>query len=577
MATIANFYDPNNPNANANTGGGGTVMPSSSGGSSSVASGDGSGGTSTPSPASTPYQPPNVSQYLAANQGAGQQLTQGITNNVQNQANKLNTDASAAQNNLNKQYDTLNSNLNTNTANQVAQTAFQNPQQLLDAYNAAKTNSSSQPLSSDQQSQANTYNQFQQLNNGAYNQGIQNYGNQGQQANAQLQGQLGSLTQQTGSAANEMGRNQLLQNVAGRAGDYNQGEQTLDSLFLQGAPGQRNAGGLSNLQQLQQNLGGIGNQAKQSVQGLNLDSQNKLRALQGLSAADQANIKNLFLNGGQGGTGLNQINQNVQSEAAALQQNAPRQQAEIQQAFEKNQFTPEQLQALGLEEGTHTWGLTGQDLMNAGNYQNTALANTPEGLAAQAATPEEFARYNALNQLAGGPNGLQNNIFGSATQAGGYNPYTFDPQATKAAIDQRKQDISKNGIASSLQSAITSPGINSLFWGLDTRSFLNDVMGKFNNGEMTPEQVKNAVDTFSKRDLDMGSGSSGMQARRPELSEQRQYYQNIFSPFNNYYNSKYAPAAASVLGGNSPDASPLPTNADTGQIDWSKINAPKGK
>lgn len=442
MATVANQYDPNNPNANSNTGGGGTVMPSSSGGSASVASGSGSGGTSSPAPSGTPYQPPNVSQYLAANQGAGQQLTQGITNNVQNQANQLNSQVNTSQNQLNSQYQPLNNNLNSNTANNVTQSAFQNPQQLLDAYNAAKTSSSSQPLSSDQQAQADQYNQFQQLNNGGYNSAIQSYGNQAQQANGQLQNQLGALTQQTGSANNEMGRNQLLQNAVGQGGNYNQGEQTLDSLFLQGSPGQPNANGLSNLQQLQQNLGGIGNQSTQNVQGLNLDAQNKLAALQGLSASDKANIQNLFLNGGQGSTGgLNQIGQDVQTAYGNLQNSSQAAQDAMTQAFQNGNYTPDQLKALGLTQGQQTWGVTGNQIQNLSGYQANPLSAYSQGGAAQAASPEEFARYNALNQLAGGGSApAQQSVFGSATQAGNYNPYTVaTPQAVQSQIQQNQQ------------------------------------------------------------------------------------------------------------------------------------------
>lgn len=437
MATIANQYDPNNPNANANNGGSGTVMPSMGGGD---ASGGGGGGEGS----ATPYQPPNVSQYLAANQGAGEQLTQGITSNIQNQANQLGNQQQNASNSLNKQYNDLNANLNTNTANQVAQAAFQNPQQLLDSYNASKANSSnqplSQPMSAEQQQAANQYNQFQQLNTGGYNQGIQNYGNQGQQYQADLQNQLSGLTQQTGSTQNEMGRNQLLQNAIGQ-GNYNQGQQTLDSLFLQGSPGQRNAGGLSNLQQLQQNLGNIGNQATQSVKGLGADTQNRLAALQGLAGSDQALIKNLFLNGGQSGAGLNQIANNVQNQYNTAKQNATDVTSGFDQAFTSGQYTPEQLAALGLKSGQQTWGLSGEDIRNAAGYQANPLADFAQGGAAMTASPEEFARYNALNQLAGGPSGLQSSVFGSATQAGGFNPYNLNAgnQGITDAINKQAQ------------------------------------------------------------------------------------------------------------------------------------------
>ena len=440
MATIANQYDPNNPNAASNQGGGGTVMPSTGGGGGG-ASTTGAGGSQA---SATPYQPPNVSQYLAANPGAGQRLTTGITGNIQNQANQLGQQVNTSQNQANAQYQPLNQNLS--QGQQVAQTAFQNPQALLDSYNASKTQSNNQPLSSDQQINAGLYNQFQQLNTGGYNQGIQNYGNYTKQQENALQGQLGNLTQQTGSANTEMGRAQLLQNAVGQ-GNYNPGEQTLDALFLQ-APSQRNAGGLSNLQQLQQNLKGIGNQASQQVGAFGTDAQSKLAALQSLSAGDQAGIKNLFNTGswtGQapaagGPQGIQGIAGNVQNEYNALQQNAAASNAAWQNAAQGN-YSPEVLAALGLQPGSQTWGLTGQQLEQAAGYQANPLAGFNQGGAALAATPEEFARYNALNQLAGGPAGqVQPSIFGTASQAGGYNPYTLtNAQGAQNAIQQNAQ------------------------------------------------------------------------------------------------------------------------------------------
>lgn len=547
MATIANQYDPNDPNANQNTGGGGTVMPATS--SSAPASGGagynaGAGALNRPTPSGTP----NVQQYLNANQGAGQQLTQGITNTVQNQANQVNQGINQAQNTLNAQYEPLQQNLGSG-GQQTIQTAFKDPQSLLDSYNAAKSQTAtSAPLTSDQQTGANQYNQFQNLNTGGYNQGIQNYNTAGQQQYNQIQNQVGNLNQVTGSANNEMGRNQLLQQTVGQP-NYNQGQQTLDALFLQGQPGGLNT--------LKNNLQGIQNGVNQNVNAATADTQSKLAALQGLSAQDQATIQNLFTNGGAGGTGLNQIASNVGNEYTQAVQNATNTDQGLQTAFKSNQYTPDQLKQLGLTPGQQTWGV---DVAQAGQYHLNPLAAAANGGNAQVATPEEFARYNALNQLAGGPTGLQPNIFGSATTAGGYNPVAFDTTALQNAINIKKTGLMGEKLTNAVNSiypALGVPKSGASFGGIGTgprydtsseSTLANQLQSGINAGTLTPDQanqyLQNAINGWVSNQ-----------------HEDRNALNQLFQPFENYYQQEYLPAANAQIGTTDAIAQANPINS----------------
>ncbi len=549
MATIANEYDPNDPNNPNNA-------PDTSGG--GGAGSAAAGGTSAPS--ATPYQPPNVSQYLAANQGAGQQLTQGITGNVQSQANQLDQNVTNTQNQLNKQSQPLETKLG--AAQGIANTAFKDPQALLDSYNNAKAQ---QPGTTQQTAPSNpqdlsTYNEFQKLNAGGYGQDIQNYGNYGQQQQAQLQGQLGNLTQQTGSAGNEMGRAELLRNAVGQ-GNYNQGQQTLDTLFLQGQPGQRNAQGLSNLQQLQQNLGNIGQQAGQQVTGLGSATQNKLNALQGMSAADKAGIKNLFTTGQWGAgspaaaggpLGLNQIGTNVANEYATAQTDVPKLQALLGTEAKTGAFSPEEMGQFGIPQDQHTWGI---------NDVTPYLTNNALTGNAQTATPEEFARYQALQQLSGGS--LQPNIFGSQTTAGNYTPVSFDNPRFQTDVAAKQKTV---------QGDLTTQAQN----------LYNDLLRESSTQGtgVTWDDANQAM--FQRNQNLLGGMLKNNNVDAAQVAKAAQEYSNIHGAraqggrdFTNWYNSTYQPEANAILG--QPAIPNLPTNPQTGAIDWSQIKQPLGK
>ncbi len=578
MATIANQFDPNDPNKTAGVGNG---TPSTGGG----AAPTGGGGAGAPASSATPYQPPNVSQYLAANQGAGQQLTQGITGNVQGQANQLNQGVNTAQSALNAKAEPLQQNLGASASGVINNvynnaTSYTDPSKLLADYNTAKAGQSAQnapnnnytrdPVTgaisgqglpadfnafqsqipygatapgrleaqgyTDQTAVApnqSTLNQFNKLNTGGYNQDIASYGNYGRQQQNQLQNQLGNLTQQTGSAQNEMGRAQLLRNAIGQ-GNYNQGQQTLDTLFLQGQPGQVNAQGNSNLQQLQQNLGGIGKQATTNVQGLGADTQKRLAALQGLSAADQSSIKNLFTGG------LNDIGTNVNNEYARAQAMAPVSQKYYQtNATSPNSFSSEDLAYIGgPAAGTHTYGIN-----DISPYLKTnALTGN-----AQTATPEEFARYQALHQLAGtnlAPSAATN-IFGSQqAPTAAYSPVGFDTTRFNTDVAAQKANLNGRDMTEAFGKLPTGAAA-----GLGP-----EYAAALASGKLTPDLINELIQNkISTQVSPLGADPAG----------QRRVLEAGWSPYENWYNQTYLPATQTTLG---PAATPANTSPLNGPI-----------
>jgi hypothetical protein len=540
MAILAqNGLDPNDQANQGTSGGSGTITNS---GPTPVGGGSAPGVGGAPSTSNqtvnrgNPSGTPNVNNYLQANQNAGQNLASGITNNVQNQANQVNSQVNSNSNSLNSQYNPINNTLQGGQS--AANTAFQNPQALLDAYNAAQAQNTqgagyqgAAPNNTDLQN----YNAFQGDVAGTAQyqqnqQGIQNYNTAGQQANNQNQTNLTNLGQVTGSGANELGRNQLLQNTVGNP-NYNQGQQTLDSLFLQ------NQGN-----QLQQNLSGIQNTTAQNVNNANTDYQSKLSALQNLSGQNSSYAQNLFLNGAGAnanapqGTGLNQISANVANEYANAQTQAANAQA-LGTALVNNTITPDQLAALGIAPNTQTWGLSGQDISNAGNFQTPALLAANQGGNAQAANANEFARYNALNQLAGGPSGaVQPSIFGSATTAGNWSPQTFDTTGMQNAISQQQQNVTNDfqtNLNKTIQAlgAIGSSGGQTIApWQLSA-----ELQKQENSGNLTPQQAEQEIQQYM-----------------PTLEQFGTAFGNPVTAanyFNNYYTNEFEPDATATIGG----------------------------
>lgn len=520
MATEANLdQEKDDNNQPVGTGGGSVASQSDTGG--SVAS------PAAPMHNSTPSGTPNIQSYLRANQGAGQQLAQGIGNQFQKQTNQFGQQVQQAGNQAQSQANPLQQQLGSQAQN-VITTSFKNPQDLLN--------------------QQDQLAQFQKLRDQGYQGDISNVQQNAQTAQQKLQSQLSGIQQQAQGAGTESGRFQLLRNTFGQP-QYTQGQQKLDQLFLQAQPG---AG-----QQLKSNLSGLTNQAGQQLTGTTAEVQAKLNALNNLSSQNATDIQNVLntgnYNGQHLGTGLNDITTNVGNEYTQGLQNSTNANAGLQAAFAANQFTPQQLQQLGLTQGQQTWGV---DLAKAGQYAANPLLAADQGGNAQVATPEEFARYNALNQLAG--NKAPQNIFGTATTAGGYNPYNFDSTALNQAISDKKATVAKTDALNALSQVRRS---NIAHGGND--DLINGMAAGIQNGTMTPDQAYQAYVNESTHLSNISLPNSS-----------RALYNQLI-PFLNYYNSEYVPAAAKQIGATSPEATPLPV-APGGTVNWGQIQAPTG-
>lgn len=577
MATVANQYDPNNPNA-SNQGGGGQVLNSTAGGVNTAGGagayqgGGAAGGVSNTAKTSTGA--PNIQQYIAANQGAGQQLAQGIQGNIQNQANQIDQGINTAQNAYNT---TGLNNLNAANQGQVIGQAFQNPQALLDAYNNAQQSATpgatQQPVN---QGNLNAYQQFQQLESGGYNPAIQNYGQTQQQNIAQLQSQANQLGQTVAGARNELGQGQLLRSIINQPG-YSQGQQTLDQLFLQGQT-----------QPLNQSLQNIASTTAQNVGNFNTNTQAQIQALQNLSGQGQSAIQNLFTQGAGGANpasnpvlaaalgniatggnlGLNQIEQNSQNALTQAQTNAANLKGQLfdasgnpNKAFQQGNLTTEQLNALGLGglAGQQTWGV---NVANAGQYQ----LNNPD--ITTVSNPNDIARFNALNQLAAGGPGktVISSPYSTSETAGSYNsPISMNPQALQTAIAAQQATLNKDALAalSGVQASPDDAALVAQMRGEDPAKAYQDYQN-FIQG------IKNNYQAAKP-----GFGGVGSPASYT-LDQVLGYFNGQFAPFNNFYNQTYAPAAAARLGQSTPDQTPLPTNPD-GTINWGGITAPQGK
>lgn len=362
----------------------------------------------TPAAASTarpamPGNRPNIQQYLQANQGAGEKLASGITGGFQKQVNKFGEEVGKTRGALESGSRPLEQKLG-DEGSQFAQSSFKDPQSLLN-----------------QQSQLD---EFRRLQGQGYKGDIsslqQNVANQ----QTALQGRLAGLDESAKGSATETGRFQLLRNTFGQP-NYTQGQQRLDQLFLQAQPGVN--------RQLQQNLQGMSGQASQQAKAFGTEATSRLDALNKLSADRAAQISGLLKTGTDtagletdiSGRGLEDINQSAQARLTAAQQAADAVPG-LQERLKNNQLTAQDLTTLGLQPGTQIYDTDLMSFMTRGEHLPTI---------ATAADPAEFARYRALQQLAGDTSG---DIYGGATEAGGFNPYQFDRDAMLQQASNRR-------------------------------------------------------------------------------------------------------------------------------------------
>lgn len=373
---------------------------------SSSGSSGGVAGTSNVAPAhtTTPSGRANIQQYLQANQGAGNVLSQGIQSNAQNQANQLGQQVNNARTDLSGKANPLSANLG-DQASQKIQTAFKDPSAIL--------------------AQQNQLSDFQKLRDQGYQGDIQSAQTAFGNTQNALQNQASQLGQNAQNAQTESGRFQLLRNTFGQP-NYSSGQQRLDQLFLQAQPGVN--------KNLQTGLQNVNNQATQNVSGLGADATARFNALNDLSTQRSKDIQNLFQNGSDTSgletdasqRGISDIGTNAQNELTAAQAATAAVPA-LRDRLTNNTLTDQDVSDLGLSKGENIYNLD----LNKYISQNDKVP-TLTG----AANADEVARYNALQQLSGDTSA---NIFGGATDVGTYKPYDFNSQQLGTDLSDTQQ------------------------------------------------------------------------------------------------------------------------------------------
>lgn len=493
----------------------------------------------------TPSGRPNAQQYLQANQGAGANLASGIEKTVSGQAAKVQSGIDSARNQLNSSSRPLETSLGSQAQTNINQ-AFQNPADIL--------------------KQKNQLAEFTKLRDQGYAGDINALGANQAAANQANQAQVNQLGQTTGLGNTEAGRYQLLRQSFGQP-NYTTGQQRLDQLFLQAQPGVNRG--------LQNNLADTQKHVLNGYSSLGTDTQAKLDALNAMSKGNSKAISNLFLNGNTTNPnqlGIRGIESDAQQRYAADQARAA-QLPDILARIKNNTVTQEDLQTLGAGKDLSI----GQSLydVDLSNYINQAA---PSETLAQAVTPEEFARYNALQQLANNPT---QNVFGTATQAGGYDPYGFRGAEFGNQLNQVRTNYEQTRPQELLQSFMnTITGRRSAMEGADKgdyRSARNPEVWNPMIKELQPLlQNLNQVDANTL----LTSLNQGFSHMAPGLGNSLEGYLNhtraiggsdsAANELQNYFNT------LNQLRGNQLGTKNLPTK-DDGTIDWSKLPTPGGK
>lgn len=336
----------------------------------------------------------NVQKYLQANQGAGQQLAEKISKSGETEADKIRQGIQSAQTGFGQQEQQLQGNI---------QQGYQAGQQLF-----------ANPLQQNQEQVS----QFQQVYNPyGIQQGVQglNTDISGiQQGVANLQ----NLQQQAGT---ESGRFNLLRNAIGGP-KYTQGQRRLDQLFLQATPAAKNIGN---------QFGQLASTYGQQADTLGQDLTARKAALGDLINQKSQELQNLYLTGTGEGVESDINQRGLEDIAASTQDRLAQANAEtstldaLRQRLEGNKLTSDDINKLGLTAGTRLYDVNLNDYITQANKVPTL---------ASVANPEEFARYQALRQLAG----RTDDIFSGATEAGGFKPYEFNKDALTQAIKQRE-------------------------------------------------------------------------------------------------------------------------------------------
>lgn len=404
MAVIANQFDPNKQESQQQTDASQPVNVSGS-----AAAPTGSSGPSATKTNPTDSNPTatnsgqftNLKSYLNANSGYNKDnggLAGQMTQKFQNQYNDVN-------NNLNQAYNQFDTQAKQNSVqydpNFVSQT-LQNPYQYTTQADTAAT---SQPANTGtQQQQTDPYAQWNQYLNAQYK------GPTAIDQDGQVKNQVNNYQNYANQAQTEAGRFSLLKNMFDN-GNYSQGAQTLDNLFLQDNPDQQAA-----LQGFTTQANALGNQYNQQVNNATTEAQNLTKQAQDTQDATRKALTDT----------INQYDPNgtyVQGLVSGAQQDRGKKFNTLQTDLTNNAPTDQELKDLGLTRGIQTYGANAGDFLKYAESDPASYQNVLSG--------DDFNKVQALAKLAGST-GIGSNVtaaYGDSSKAGTYQDqplYTFN-------------------------------------------------------------------------------------------------------------------------------------------------------
>lgn len=394
MATVLNAFGANNEDENGlgSTGGAGATSVGTS-----ISSAPSVSAATTKTQAPQQAQKPsssgsftNLRGYISANKDFNKDqggLAGGIVKGVTNQANQVQQNTAGAKNAFQQQADTASAGFkNTDLINQALEdpSKFAANKDNLDAFAKARDASYAGPKS------------LQDLS--------------GSQSLANLQVQAKDVQDKANSGQTENGRFNLLKQMFGTTG-YTKGQQTLDNVLLQQDPNQ--------LKKLQ-GAGQIAAQTNKNIDQTEQAAQKTAADLANQAASVKTDVANR-LNTSVGGVG-SAVTEQLQKAKEAQNRAAD----DFASRVERGQVNPDDISRLGSVLGgqEYLYGLTPR------NY-----INKREITASEAATPEQYAKLQALNTLMGG----QGNAIGATANGAAQsilNTFSDPTQAGKASQDQ---------------------------------------------------------------------------------------------------------------------------------------------
>lgn len=360
----------------------------------------------------------NLQNYINANSGYNAQgggLAGQIQSNLAGQANNIQNAAGTASKQFQQSADS-----NRTPYDQAAvNAAIQNPSQYtqnqsnLDSFNKLR-DATYAPVSTNLQPALNQASQFQSTAN---------------------------------LAGTEPGRYALLKNLYGGNNQYNQGQQKLDNLMLQGNPQQ-----LGVLNQIPN----LGANTSTNIQN-QLNQENALNTQYTQEAADTQQKTRDALQNAITGFGTT-------AQAAAQTANTSGGQAfkDLSDSLSKGYIPQDQVQKLlgpgALQSGgMQLYGVDPSKFLTQGQATEQNII-----------TPDQYNNIQALAKLSGNTvNGDASNVlkdFSAASQAGTYNPYTFNNADLSGAIGQAKQNYGQD-ISSFLANTGNLPAQTAYFSG----------------------------------------------------------------------------------------------------------------